>query len=139
MDIDSAHVVLVALDLSPSSEEAFVTARKLVHARHGTLHLLHVLAGDLEAAFAEDRLQQWAEQMSPSVLAGVDHQFHTVRAASPAAAIVQKAAELNVDLIVVGTAGRRGLSRLVLGSVAEEVARTAGCAVLIARAKAHES
>lgn len=43
------------------------------------------------------------------------------------------AAELGADLIVMGTHGRRGLSRVFLGSVAETVVRTAPCSVLVAR------
>ena len=47
--------------------------------------------------------------------------------------IVSVALELRASLVVVGTHGRRGVRRLVLGSVAERVARTAPCPVLIAR------
>ena len=54
-----------------------------------------------------------------------------VREAEPAAAIMDLATELGVDLIVVGTHGRRGLERLLLGSVAEAVVRRATCPVLV--------
>ena len=47
--------------------------------------------------------------------------------------INQTATELGIDLIVMGTHGRRGLSRALLGSVAENVVRTAPCAVLTVR------
>jgi nucleotide-binding universal stress UspA family protein len=47
--------------------------------------------------------------------------------------INQTAKELGADLIVMGTHGRRGLSRALLGSVAENVVRTAPCAVLTVR------
>ena len=47
--------------------------------------------------------------------------------------INQTAKELGVDLIVMGTHGRRGISRALLGSVAETVVRTAPCAVLTVR------
>jgi nucleotide-binding universal stress UspA family protein len=43
--------------------------------------------------------------------------------------VVQVAAEVNADLIVLNTHGRRGLSRFILGNVAEEVVRTASCPV----------
>jgi nucleotide-binding universal stress UspA family protein len=56
---------------------------------------------------------------------------------APARAIVSLAAQLDADLIVVGTHGRRGLRRALLGSVAEEVVRTAGCPVYAVRPKAH--
>lgn len=49
--------------------------------------------------------------------------------------IVQMASNLRVDLIVVGTEGRTGITRIALGSVAEQVVRHAGCPVLVARPK----
>ena len=57
-------------------------------------------------------------------------------AGSPADTIVEVAAAENVDLIVMGTHGRTGLRRLLMGSVAEAVIRTAPCPVLIYRAPA---
>jgi nucleotide-binding universal stress UspA family protein len=60
---------------------------------------------------------------------GVD--LNTVlRQGTPAAEIVATAKELKADLIVMGTHGRRGLSRVFMGSVAEKVVRTAPCPVL---------
>jgi len=60
-----------------------------------------------------------------------------VRVGLPAEQIVQVAAELQAGLIVVGTHGRRGMSRAMMGSVAESVVRTAGCPVLVMRALQH--
>lgn len=59
------------------------------------------------------------------------------RSGSPAECIAQLAADLNADLVVVGSHGRRGLERLLLGSVAERVARLARCPVWIVRPKDH--
>jgi nucleotide-binding universal stress UspA family protein len=56
----------------------------------------------------------------------------------PAADIVQLATEVRADLIVLGTHGRRGMSHLLLGSVAEQVVRTAPCPVLTVRRDAHD-
>jgi nucleotide-binding universal stress UspA family protein len=56
-------------------------------------------------------------------------------AGEPWREILQLAANIDADLIVVGTAGRTGLRRLVLGSVAERVTRKAQCPVLVARRK----
>jgi hypothetical protein len=50
--------------------------------------------------------------------------------------IAQLAADLEADLVVVGTHGRRGVSRLLLGSVAEATVRLAPCGVLVVRSKA---
>ncbi len=53
--------------------------------------------------------------------------------------IVWLAAHLDADLVVVATHGRRGLSRLLLGSVSEKVSRLAGCPVMVVRDKHHEA
>ncbi len=58
-----------------------------------------------------------------------------VRSEVPAAELTQLAADLEADLLVVGTHGRRGLRRLLLGSVAEGVVRLAHCPVLVVRPK----
>ena len=56
-------------------------------------------------------------------------------------AILQAARAVRADLIVIGTHGRRGLSRVLLGSVAEDVLRRAPCPVLAVRARrpSHEA
>jgi len=51
----------------------------------------------------------------------------------PAAEIVKFAAEKEVDLIVIGTQGKRGLERLLLGSVAEQIIRSAPCKILVVK------
>ncbi|MGZ3474599.1 MAG: universal stress protein [Polyangiales bacterium] len=55
----------------------------------------------------------------------------------PAAAIARLAADLDADAVVVGTHGRRGVRRMLLGSVAEGVVRLAGCPVIVTRDKSH--
>jgi nucleotide-binding universal stress UspA family protein len=57
-----------------------------------------------------------------------------VRAGNPAREIVAAARELGVDVIVMGTHGRTGLSHALMGSVAERVVRLAPCPVLTLRA-----
>jgi Universal stress protein family len=58
---------------------------------------------------------------------------------APANEIVWLAAHVNADLVVVGTHSRKGVARVVLGSVAERVVRHAGCPVHVVRDKQHES
>lgn len=60
-----------------------------------------------------------------------------VRSEVPAAEIAQLASDLEADLVVIGTHGRRGFRRLLLGSVAEGVVRLAHCPVLVVRPKDH--
>jgi nucleotide-binding universal stress UspA family protein len=59
-----------------------------------------------------------------------------VQAGSPSAEIVKAAREWPADLIVIGSHGRSGFQRALLGSVAEEVMRHASCPVLVVRSKA---
>jgi nucleotide-binding universal stress UspA family protein len=61
-----------------------------------------------------------------------------VRSEVPSAEIAQLAADLDADLVVIGTHGRRGFRRFLLGSVAEGVVRLAHCPVLVVRPKDHE-
>jgi len=58
-----------------------------------------------------------------------------VRSEVPSAEIAQLASDLEADLVVIGTHGRRGFRRLLLGSVAEAVVRLAHCPVLVVRPK----
>jgi nucleotide-binding universal stress UspA family protein len=58
-----------------------------------------------------------------------------VQAGSPSAEIVKAAREWPADLIVIGSHGRSGFQRALLGSVAEEVMRHASCPVLVVRSK----
>jgi nucleotide-binding universal stress UspA family protein len=62
-------------------------------------------------------------------LVGIEHEF-LILDDPPAMAISQVAVEKNVDLIVIGTHGRHGLTKLLLGSCAETVLRSASCPVL---------
>src|SRR5678815_2257626 len=61
-----------------------------------------------------------------------------VRIGKPAQEILGLAKEVGADLIIMGSKGLTGVERFVLGSVAEKVAREAGCTVEIARAKSYD-
>ncbi len=75
----------------------------------------------VEAA-ARDLAQEWDVEVDPVVLVG-----------EPFDMILEKAEEEQVDLIVVGSHGKKGIERLLLGSVSEKVARKAKCSVLVVR------
>ena len=80
-------------------------------------------------------LEESARQQLAAIVTDDDrrtlHAEAVVRsAASAAQAIVDDARDQGIDLIVVGTHGRGGVSRVLLGSVAERVVRTAPCPVL---------
>ena len=61
-----------------------------------------------------------------------------VAVGKPAAEIVWLAGDLDVDQIFLGSHSRRGVARIMLGSVAEKVVRLAGCPVSVVRPKAHD-
>jgi nucleotide-binding universal stress UspA family protein len=58
---------------------------------------------------------------------------HQLAEGKPASAILKLAAEVNAEMIVMGTHGRSGITRMVMGSVAEEVVRKSQCPVLTLR------
>lgn len=141
--------VLFPTDFSPAAEAALPTAVRLAELHGAELHILHgvVLHADdphhpshqldeFEEVGAE--LVRIARERLGEVAAGVaDAEIEVVpaerRAISPSMAILDYAQEEDVDLVVMGTHGRRGFRRLLLGSVAEEVLRVAGCAVVTVR------
>jgi len=147
-----AHVVyLVALDGSESGSHVLDVACGLGAALAGSaeLHLLHVVpvpsaAGPLGMSAMgppTDYLQS-GEKLLERFAARAAETFRGTIAGHLATgetwrSIVQIASDLGVDLLVVGTAGRTGLARVALGSVAEQVVRHAGCPVLVVRPKEH--
>ena len=64
--------------------------------------------------------------------------IHRVIEGSPKVEIVRYARAENIDLIVISTHGRTGLSHMLIGSVAETVVRTSSCPVLTVRPKGHQ-
>jgi nucleotide-binding universal stress UspA family protein len=144
--------ILVAIDFSPDSNRAIDAALELVRSDGGKVTLLHVC--ELPAystpeysmyvpspELTEEMCQQAKETLEDYRLrcasAGVTVDVACLLGTSVAAEIVDYAAGGKFDLIVVGTHGRRGLRRLVLGSVAEKVVRTADRPVLTVHA--HEA
>ena len=79
---------------------------------------------------AQDAARRWLDEAL--VLAGATGDA-VVGFGDPATLLVAAAREGGAELVVVGTAGRTGLRRVLLGSVAEKVARTAPCSVLVVR------
>ena len=87
------------------------------------------LTADVYAA-----MQEQARERLHNILQKFQIEADVSVALCPAAnALVSAAAERNAELLVVGTLGRTGLTRLVLGSVAESVATHARCSVLVVR------
>ncbi len=144
--------IVVAVDMSETGGHALREAMHLTSQLPGAqLHIIHVVpvvkevhgARKLDALSAElnERLEKLREYVNetcaPSGFAVPFKQevvFH-VRLGNPAEAIHQAAVDVDADLIVVGTHGRRGVEKLLLGSVAEALVRTAHVPVLVAHPK----
>ncbi len=85
---------------------------------------------------SKENLRGLLELRAQSLMLALPRLEPCVRFGDAAERLITEASERKADLIAVGTHGRRGLSHLVLGSVAEEVMRRAPCSVLIARVRA---
>jgi nucleotide-binding universal stress UspA family protein len=151
------YVAVVGIDFSDMSNKALDQALEVTSLRGGEVHVVYVesdlpldpMFGDASKAVtateeaveavrvrAAERLGVVLKQQGKlNVKRIVAH----VRTGSAADEIAQLAADLDADLVVVGSHGRRGVSRLVLGSVADKVSRLARCPVWIIRPKAHDA
>jgi len=143
--------ILLATDFSSGAEAALTEALALRRSCGGSLTLLHVF--ELPLAYGElasmpahllDDLEQRSLAQMHALVAFARKTAEPTEAASisgfvvrgdPMRAIVDYARDGRFDLIVVGTHGRSGLARFLVGSVAERVVRTAECAVLSVRAR----
>jgi nucleotide-binding universal stress UspA family protein len=128
--------ILVPTDFSPPSEAALAYARELAHHYDSALHLMHIAENPFLRAVVSDRhaLEDAAARWLRDRLTEADRRRGAVaiveQSDEPATEILRYAKSASIDLIVMGTHGRAGLARLVLGSVAEAVVRAAPCPVL---------
>jgi len=129
--------VLCPVDFDQNSMAALEFAGELAGEEDGArLDLLHVvpIPPGPEVAIQFDKLEGRArtrlERLIESRISPkVRYALH-IRTGDPASEIIRMAADSGADLVVMATHGRKGLRRLVLGSVAERVVREAPCAVL---------
>lgn len=134
--------ILVPTDFSSSSEAAMRAATSLARDNQAKLLIVHVEepplaygAGEFYVgAAALDDTQELAEQLARVVPSDPAIEYeHRLVSGDPAREIVHLAEEEHADLIVMGTHGRTGLIRLLMGSVAESVVRHATCPVFTLR------
>ncbi len=135
------HPVVVPFDFSEHAREALRKAVSIVE-NPQQIHCLHVLPFLIPAepgvvwATIDDssRIQHAMENMAAAI---PEKEFGKVcldvRMGDPGQVASDRAEELGADLIIVGSHGRTGLTRLVLGSVAERVTRLAHCPVLVVK------
>ena len=141
------HRIVVPTDFSSCSEEAWVLAQRMARALDAELVLVHVLVEtplynetpfnigrvrevyDAARRWAEDSLGQWVSKAKSDGL----NARATLRTGAAHQEVVDVATDERAGLIVIGTHGRGGIDRSLLGSVSDRVIRTAPCPVLSVR------
>ena len=134
--------IVAATDFSDVSLAAIETAFSLASETGATLYLLYVM--ELPLAIdpvvgivgppVQEQYEAEMERLSELVPVNMKEKVEfVVLEGVPARKIAEFAASCGADLIVVGTHGRKGLSRMLLGSTAESLLREAPCQVLIAK------
>ncbi len=146
--------ILCPTDFSPLSLKAGNFARSIAENYKATLHLLHVVDDAFQywsalgphtlpvvpdvqeiLAAARQQMDRWKADLcgdSPQAV------VTDVRSGQPFLEIIRYARDRSIDLIVLGTHGRSGLSHVLLGSVTERVVRKAPCPVLTVRDPSHK-
>ena len=141
--------ILVATDFSEASDAALLYGRNFARAHGATLHLLNVVGfaaadlaspvgipaniGELQRDLEADAARHLEELLSDDDRRDLHARVIVMSAGSAAKAILEYAHTEPIDLIIVGTHGRTGLSHFFMGSVAQQVVRTAPCPVLTVR------
>lgn len=158
---ESVYSVVVGVDYADVSASALAQAVELARGRERShIHVIHAVSGGpwlqrgvpdpvaspgtLNLAFVEPPETEMLRQTRAyveKVLTKLGFEGNGpnltwtlhFRDTEPAAAITQLAADVGADLVIVGTHGRQGFERFLLGSVAEKVVRLAPCPVLVVR------
>lgn len=146
--------ILAPTDFSPHSQRALQYACGLAKRLDSRLHMLHVLSEVVAAGpdailmpapppefYNESEnaaLRKLAESIQPN-WETPSSVVHAVQWGGAVEAVVEYAEEHEIDLIVIATHGRTGLSRVLMGSVAERIVREAPCPVLTVRDRVRHS
>lgn len=142
----TTKMILLAVDRSPRADAVASLIADTARGAHATVRLLHVAAEPSAVQDSEGRVIVYADQEAASLTSeGLDFlralEVHfdgvplesIVRFGDPVAQILDEAETCAADLIVVGTAGRSGIGRVLLGSVAERVFAKATVPVMLLR------
>jgi nucleotide-binding universal stress UspA family protein len=138
--------VLVAVENSPIAAHAVDVGIELARSLKAEIALIHVteppIAYAVDAGISTNELMAQAKREDQKLLTGVRERLSLpasvqdfLPAGDPATEILKAATEWPADIIVLGSHGRTGVSRVLLGSVAEAVTRHAPCPVLVVRAR----
>lgn len=127
--------VLLATDGSESAKKAEIAALRISKSYNIRMAALYVV--NVPSTSEQAELIKYGEKVLDEVVEdgkkmGVEVQ-KILKLGSPSETILNVAKSLKVHTIVVGSEGRKGIKRVLLGSVAENVVRNADCTVLVAR------
>ncbi len=143
------HTILCPVDFSDASRKAVQYAKEFASSMGSFVHLLNVveprpMAVDITLNYVplEEDFEQAAEEdlqiiVQEFQLAGLKVES-SIEIGNPSDVILDKSQDLDVNLLIMGSHGKKGLSRLIMGSVAETVVRKANCPVLIVKAEERE-
>ncbi len=141
--------IVVAIDFSPASDGILAHAAFIARRYKSKLYIIHVIPADIYKSVPAEVMPEAVRQQSAETqakmdnllrlecLEGVAHESF-IRDGLVAPVLLRLADDYKADLLVIGTRGQHGLDRLLQGSVAEEVFRTAPCPVLIVPPSAAE-
>ncbi len=138
----STQTYLVPLDFSRTSEKALTHAVRLAKRNQARLLLTHVVtdpasmvAFQFRDHYFEELRREAEEHIRKLVrrhkLTPKNSRVLLLRGSNAAQMVVDQAKKSRASMIILGSHGRAGLSRLILGSVAEQILRQARCPVLI--------
>jgi nucleotide-binding universal stress UspA family protein len=140
--MNKAYKVVVGYDFTTQADTALAMAvQSLSGHEHPELHAVFAstekgVQADLTLAANQKELANLLQTAVAKYNGDVTLYAH-VRSEAPGKAILRLAAEIEANAIFVGTHNRKGLSRLVLGSVAEQVMRLANCSVIVAKERSY--
>ena len=134
----------VPVDFSKGSEFALNQAIKMARENQVKLLLVHVISttfafplevgfGDIFEALEKDARERMKRLIRRKRLKPGQYRSMLIRGVDPAQVIVSQAQKSRASMIIMGSHGRTGLQRLMLGSVAERTLRYAKCPVLIVK------
>jgi nucleotide-binding universal stress UspA family protein len=141
--------ILIATDFSPASEKPLCHALAIARCYGAKFYLAHVLsslgftlAGPgalavVEEAVCRDAAHLEVDLVRSGALSGLQHEV-VIRQGEVWPALEAIIRQEQIDLVIIGTHGRHGMGKLLLGSVAEEIFRQADCLVLTVGPNAYQ-
>lgn len=138
--------ILLPIDFTEHCDRTARHAVWLARQSNGTVHLAHVVENPLDPIYKPDEVQHWvvvdhanekarallAETAKSCLPAQVPYELH-ILGGDPSEKLVELAAAIPADLIVMSTHGTSSIAHILLGDIAEQVSHHAHCPVLLVR------